>query len=479
MRRLDIITEKVLKEMFKYNHFTFPLLLIFVILAPSVFAQPASFSSKLRSFSASKHSHPVASQLRSISSKLLSYPKVPVGGAAAPNNPVEIGLGQQPPPQPQNAYQKKPYAERLRARQAALRNRVVSWKKVQGVDGPLVEIPTLFPGEYDTLSPALKTCLSDKHVAMIGFSLVRYQYLSLAYFMEYGKWLPWDGAKFRGYPSPVIENQWRVDPLGNLLKHHEHWVSFFNGTTALLNGNEACDCFRADECDASDAEPGWWTCCLENRYYRRSLSNRTGEKQVALTYLQSFGNKHNPRGHWFPQGPGPVEQTCPPGECGPPWNWSYRDAAAVALMLRPLDVTHFMWFLGLDPSYKSDQGAIPEVEHMAFAGTTVSRRGFNILYEGAYTSGTRGSAETVRAGTINSIEKQLTSQGWGNLDSLQIVQKLRDAFETKHTPLNNGQQGKDEYAAGTFFYWDDYHYYPWVYEELNKALLSLICGPTR
>ena len=68
--------------------------------------------------------------------------------------------------------------------------------------------------------------------------------------------------------------------------------------------------------------------------------------------------------------------------------------------------------------------------------------------------------------------------GWSNLHSLVVVQKLRKAFEEKHFSLNDGTKGVGMYEPGVFMYWNNLHYYPWVYEELNKALISLLCPPS-
>ena len=61
-------------------------------------------------------------------------------------------------------------------RMRELLNRTVAWKAVNGTDG-LVEIPTLFDGEYEVLDDRLKDCLVGKPLGMIGMSLIRYYHL--------------------------------------------------------------------------------------------------------------------------------------------------------------------------------------------------------------------------------------------------------------------------------------------------------------
>ena len=106
-----------------------------------------------------------------------------------------------------------------------LLNRTVAWKAVNGTDG-LVEIPTLFDGEYEVLDDRLKDCLVGKPLGMIGMSLIRYQYLSLVNFLEHETWIPWDGGAHLGSASPVVENQWRKPTESD----KEHWNRFFQGT---------------------------------------------------------------------------------------------------------------------------------------------------------------------------------------------------------------------------------------------------------
>lgn len=344
--------------------------------------------------------------------------------------------------------------------------RPVSWRKVQTADGVPVEVPTLFLDEFDTLTSQITTCFANKHVGMMGYSLVRYQYLSLALFLEYGRWVPFDGAHFMDQPSPLIENQWR--------EHHgvtdeDHWLKFYNGTHKLFRGNELCDCYRASTCSSTYSPRGW--CTTENRYYAKHLDN--GKGTLRLTYMASFGPQHSPRGHWFLSSSNLTGTGCTVGTCSPPHNWIYRDAAALQYILAPLDVSHLLWFP--NSLYKDESGKFPEVQHMNAASRSALRKdGFGILYEGAYAANRGLRQEDLEDSKIEEIREQLP--GWSNLHVLDIVFKLRKAFEEKHFSLNDGTKGFGMYEPGVFMYWDTLHYYPWVYEELNKALIYLLCS---
>ena len=70
----------------------------------------------------------------------------------------------------------------------------------------------------------VKDKLRGKSIVFIGYSLSRYQYLNLVYFLATGKW-----------SSPHSRNEHE--------KEHALWQSFYS-TTAQRNRNEICDCYR-------------------------------------------------------------------------------------------------------------------------------------------------------------------------------------------------------------------------------------------
>ena len=357
-------------------------------------------------------------------------------------------------------------------RMRELLNRTVAWKAVNGTDG-LVEIPTLFDGEYEVLDDRLKDCLVGKPLGMIGMSLIRYQYLSLVNFLEHETWIPWDGGAHLGSASPVVENQWRKPTDSD----KEHWNRFFQGTNRVLNGNEACDCYRSSSCTALDTHGGW--CTTENRYYRKKIGHR---KYLSVTYLQSFGPKYSPRGHWnvqLSQIDIQQEQACMVGNCTPPWNWVYKDAGAVIFILRRLGINRLLWYggqEGFDNKLFMDKGHISEVDDVIFALNSISKGG-GIFYDGAFKR-THPTVEAARSLYTEIMQDTLLGAGWSHLPALEIVEKLRSAFSSTYpkSVLNDGSLGPSVYEPGTFFYWDDIHYYPWVYEELNKALIHLLCS---
>jgi hypothetical protein len=99
------------------------------------------------------------------------------------------------------------------------------------------------------------SCLR-KHVPdgllLIGDSVTRYQYLSLAYFLATGRW---QSPK----PTNVIERE-----FGS-------WSAFYNITNSRMGGAELCDCYRQEHT---------FNHITESRFFRKN--------GVSVTYLQMF-----------------------------------------------------------------------------------------------------------------------------------------------------------------------------------------------
>lgn len=101
--------------------------------------------------------------------------------------------------------------------------------------------------------------LRGQHVAFIGDSLTRYQYLSLVYFLETGRWTSPAGA-----PVNTHESTWAS------------WAAFHEGTAGRLRGHEICDCYRAQKWDPSTVR--------EMRYYLSPCG------RVRVSYVMWFYN---------------------------------------------------------------------------------------------------------------------------------------------------------------------------------------------
>ena len=108
---------------------------------------------------------------------------------------------------------------------------------------------------------ALEACLAGRHIVFIGDSLTRYQYLNLAQRIVLGTWTAFHGAtNAAGVKLPLTE----------LERSWPSWAAFMAGTNERLQGNEICDCYRAE---------GLGPFIAENRYFYYPAL------QLRLTYI--------------------------------------------------------------------------------------------------------------------------------------------------------------------------------------------------
>lgn len=98
------------------------------------------------------------------------------------------------------------------------------------------------------LPQRLAQVLGNKHLVMIGDSLSRYQYISLAYMLTHRNILSPDM-----HPSIVNEHTWK------------NWNEYYIHSNGILGPYEVCDCDR-DENMATDN-------IFENRFYRDQVRN--------------------------------------------------------------------------------------------------------------------------------------------------------------------------------------------------------------
>lgn len=117
------------------------------------------------------------------------------------------------------------------------------------------------PGNYSDLPDRLAIAAKQFNIVMVGDSVTRYQYLSMAYMLRYKKLL-----------LPAIRP--------NLVEHHQWktWDDFYAGGNALLKPFEFIDARVKD---------------FENRYYNDNILTNT-----SLTYFTYFGG--NLSGRWIP-----------------------------------------------------------------------------------------------------------------------------------------------------------------------------------
>lgn len=133
--------------------------------------------------------------------------------------------------------------------------------------------------EFEPMHPnatELSKLMNNRHIVIVGDSLLRYQYLSLVYLVHYSTFYSNDER-----PNMVMEHS-----FSGVRK----WVDFFEFSNQLFYPFEHCDCFRT----AGPYAPPKGSDVYENRYYRNDARN------ITISYLQYFGDQSMFSGHWRP-----------------------------------------------------------------------------------------------------------------------------------------------------------------------------------
>jgi hypothetical protein len=113
-------------------------------------------------------------------------------------------------------------------------------------------------------------------LAFLGDSVTRYQYLSLAYFLRWGRWFDPDTIKNHLVDAHSFRHPYHPD---------QDWNEFFLQSNRLLYPAESCDCQRSSS-SQQEHEHAW---AIERRYFYDPIHNNT------LTYINLSGNEtHNP-----------------------------------------------------------------------------------------------------------------------------------------------------------------------------------------
>ena len=105
--------------------------------------------------------------------------------------------------------------------------------------------------DFDRLSHAhIKYSLSNRRIVFIGDSITRYQYLNLAHYLHTNSWF---SSAF-----PKLENE----------KEWPSWKSFLLGSSFRFGCKEICNCYRTDNITAD-----WTIDWKENRHFFDEQSN--------------------------------------------------------------------------------------------------------------------------------------------------------------------------------------------------------------
>jgi len=200
------------------------------------------------------------------------------------------------------------------------------------------------------LDAKLLGCMANKRIVFIGPSTTKEDYLTTAYFAEYGVW---PSEEIVGYgqgqwgPNPMNERGWKqssmILPLQvtmpvsqpGCVNQGAEWEALFRYSNYLFNGHEACDCYRFGQwAGAHDMYNS-----TENRIYINPKTN------TMVSYFQWWGDVVAPRGTFditpLLRQPATVPlQQCPVGQFPGRWTWSFSLKDFLAQVVRYAQPTH-------------------------------------------------------------------------------------------------------------------------------------------
>eukprot|EP00929_Paragymnodinium_shiwhaense_P114845 TRINITY_DN83368_c0_g1_i1.p1 TRINITY_DN83368_c0_g1~~TRINITY_DN83368_c0_g1_i1.p1 ORF type:complete len:371 (+),score=51.41 TRINITY_DN83368_c0_g1_i1:63-1175(+) len=193
----------------------------------------------------------------------------------------------------------------------------------------------------------LRHCLANKRVVFVGTSTLRYEYLTLAYFAEYGTW-PADQKTInfgwpaqRVGPTPLNEQEvlwsqqlpWEATSpkaaTAGCLRDDVKWDSFYRYSNLVFSGHEVCDCYRHGN-DFGNT--------TENRFYKSASGDFTA------AYFQWWGQQAVPHGMCPVEvftAPGTAWPTCPAGE-GKAFHWQLPTVDFIQNIVSTMAPTHLI-----------------------------------------------------------------------------------------------------------------------------------------
>lgn len=139
---------------------------------------------------------------------------------------------------------------------------------LKNVTQPINDNPALVvTDDQDPLTLAnldlIRTRPRNLRIVFVGDSITRYQYLSLAYFLRFGRWFD---------PSVFPNNLVNAHSFHHDYHPDEDWNEFFMQSNRMLQPMELCDCVRKDN-----------TVAIERRYFYDT------ERNNQLVYINISG----------------------------------------------------------------------------------------------------------------------------------------------------------------------------------------------
>ena len=322
-------------------------------------------------------------------------------------------------------------------------------------------------------SSQARQCLNKKHISFVGDSLTRYQFVSLAYFIERGEYPPRFGHSLSC--SHIDENGKPTcsTPLPNVCMEGDwhDWQAYHSalgGSTdgGIFNGRLQCGCARGKRSKGPEM--------TENALY-------VSDSGIRLSYLAELG-----WGDWPPLHGWKFTDCVEKGTCrttkedndrllarAKARDWDFNEPFYDALIngtlkkiLPTVDVAIYnrgIW------------AVIPE--HVAQKLMQPFRDWVGTDGRCFYKSTTAGpGGNKAREPETGYIRQLAFTVGCGFLDFGHLTKEFELLPFSLPLPPKSKNGTVSEFRERSDIFWDSVHFVTWVYEELNNIMLNVLCN---
>ena len=329
-----------------------------------------------------------------------------------------------------------------------------------------------------------RQCFANRHISFIGDSLSRYQFLSLAYFIERGQYPPRFGRSQtcthmdeQGLPTCSAVDKPNVCMEGDWTLGQDGWQDFqssMGGGTdgGPFHGRYECPCSRREDSPTDER--------VDNGLYVSAEDEITGAR-VKISYICETG---------FGAIPAPIQgwnfTTCAyNGTCQVTKNDSEK-------LLNRSKAHDWDWNETLDKALNDTlQKILPLVDIAIYnrglwgvLSKDMAKKVMPLLH-GLVGDG-RCLYRTTTAAPIydhslwdremNSMKDATYTAGCSLIDFGHITRDFWWLGYSHPQPPVQENGNISNYREWQDIYWDSVHFLPWVYEELNNLLLNILCN---
>jgi hypothetical protein len=272
----------------------------------------------------------------------------------------------------------------------------------------------------------VQTRPTNVSILIVGDSIARYSYLSLVYFLRWGRWF-----------DPGLEKSNLVNEASFDNPFHEHtYNEFYYQSNVMLQPYELCDCHK------NAKKPDMRKYTYENRYYHDPEYNNT------VTYIHAFGEELPTQGRIEATGlytSGWEWSTKEKGLMNPSWSkpvWSYDSWHEF--------ITEYVGKMNPKPEYSIFQGGL-------------LRHSFGPEEE-------TSADQLLIALTLQKIKAYWKTTNYNKTHMLPEEAEKLDNFMCKK--LNRCLDISWTKSVKSELYWDSHHYFEPVYRVMNEDMLG-------